>query len=185
VDSFGDNPIILTVGALIKQKNQAILIQAMGKVLEQFPDAKLVIVGDGPLREELESTANEIGIASNVIFTGYVPTREEVYQIMKAATVFAMSSDYEGFCVAAVEAMACGVPVVASDLTVFHEVIGKNGVFAERGDIKEFAAALNGLLADTNRRAELANQMRQRAEKKYSLKKTAKNHRDIYINLLK
>ena len=183
-DSFGDDPVIVTVGALIDQKNQALLIQAMEEVLEQFPNAKLVIVGDGPLREELERMANEIGVASNVIFAGYVPTREEVYQVMKAATVFAMSSDYEGFCVAAVEAMACGVPVVASDLTVFHEVIGENGVFAERGDVKEFAAALNKLLADANRRAELADQMRRRAESKYPLKKTAEDYRDIYVSLL-
>jgi len=183
-DSFGDNRLIVTVGALINQKNQSVLIRAMREVIKQFPEAKLVIVGDGPLREELERTADEVGIASNVIFTGYVPTREEVYEIMKAATVFTMSSDYEGFCVAAVEAMACGVPVVASDLAVFREVIGGDGVFAERGNHKEFATALNKLLADSDRRSRLADRMKQRAETKFQLKKTAKEHRKIYVKLM-
>jgi glycosyltransferase involved in cell wall biosynthesis len=157
----------------------------MDDLVQQFPEAKLVIVGDGPLREELERTAEEVGVADNVIFAGYVPTREEVYQIMKAATVFAMSSDYEGFCVAAVEAMACGAPVVTSDLSVFREVIGESGMFADRGNPEAFATILKGLLDDAERRSELSNQARQRVEAKFQLEKTAKNYREIYVSLLK
>ena len=180
---FGDQPLVVTVGALIGQKNQAVLIRAMKSVVERFPRARLVIVGDGPLRAELERTAARAGVEENVTFAGYLPTREEVYRIMKAATVFAMSSDYEGFCVAAVEAIACGVPVVTSDLSVFREVVGESGTFAERGNPGAFAEALTELLSDAERRTRLGDQARRRAETEFPLRRTAEAYRDVYLDL--
>jgi glycosyltransferase involved in cell wall biosynthesis len=183
-DEFdGDAPLIVTVGALIDQKNQSVLVRAMRSVVERFPAARLVIVGDGPLRTELERTAVDAGVAENVTFAGYLPTREEVYRVMKTATVFAMSSDYEGFCVAAVEAMACGVPVVASDLAVFREVLGASGTFADRGSPEAFAGAIIGLLEGPNDRRRLGERARRRAETQFPLRKTATAYRDLYLEL--
>ncbi|MFC7256713.1 glycosyltransferase family 4 protein [Haloplanus litoreus] len=183
-ERFGDRPLVVTVGSLIEQKDQAVLVRAMEPVVRDCPEATLVIVGSGPLRNQLERTAQKVGVEANVIFTGYVPTREEVYRIVKSADVFAMSSDYEGFCVAAVEGMACGKPVVASDIDVFREVINEGGAFAERGNPNSFASHIIELLTDAGRRSKLGARARQRAETEFPLERAVERHQELYLDVM-
>lgn len=106
--------VVLGVGRLVEQKNFGPLIRAMQFVLHQQPDCCLVILGDGGLRERLESLVRELGLERRVFLAGYVPNAE-VPRYLRAAHVLAMPSDYEGLPVTHVEAMLCGLPAVISE----------------------------------------------------------------------
>lgn len=103
---------IVTMGRLHAQKGHWHLLRAMKAVIEQIPDAKLLILGDGEYRQRLLTLAEDLGISQNVYFPGYI-TAPHGY--VRKADVFVLSSLYEGMPNAMLEAMACGVPVVAAD----------------------------------------------------------------------
>lgn len=174
-----DSSQIATVGRLVDVKNQALLLQAFSRVAESVPDARLCIVGDGPLGDELEARAETLGIREQVQFSGEIP-REEVYRQLAESDLFVMPSTSEGFCVAAVEAMAVGLPVVVSDIDVFHEVVGEPGVFANPNDPDEFADAIVNLLEHSEKCERLGTQAKERARSTFSLEQTARKYYNIY-----
>lgn len=106
---------ILYVGRLVKDKRVDILLKAFVHVLAARPNTRLVIVGDGVERRNLESLTAMLGIADQVTFTGRVSLDEDIYRFMKRARVFASASSREGFGIVTIEAIACGTPVVVAD----------------------------------------------------------------------
>ncbi len=117
-----DTKMILFLGRLVYQKGVNVLIGAMPRVLAECPDTKLVIVGEGPMRLQLEQDAFLLGVAEHVVFTGYLDDYT-VRCLLKAADVLVMPSIYEPFGIVALEAMAARVPVVASDVGGISELI--------------------------------------------------------------
>ena len=103
---------IITVGRLFPQKNHKLLIQAFALISKKFPDEKLIIFGEGPLKRELKEYANDMGIEKRVVFPGLI---SNVNVELSKAKVFVLSSDYEGLPNALMEAMACGTAVVSTD----------------------------------------------------------------------
>lgn len=182
-ETMPEGPVVATVGVMTAQKDQETLLQAMKLLVEDLPEARLVVVGDGSKRAELEQMARDLGIERSVHFTGYVPTREEVYGILKHSDVFAISSIYEGFCVAAVEAMGCGLPVVASDIEVLREVVADGGRFASTQDPASFSAELGRLLTDNEAAAALGGRARERAAR-FTIERTAEAYYDAYESVL-
>lgn len=179
VNDGTDNVQIITVGRLVDVKNQKVLLQAFSQLLESIPDAHLSLVGDGPLRNELEAQATSLGIREQVQFLGEL-SRETVYHQLAASDIFVIPSTSEGFCVAAVEAMAVGLPVVASDIDVLHEVVGEPGVFVDSNDPTAFADAIIDLAEDSKRRERLGCQAKQRARSKFTLERTAREYYNLY-----
>lgn len=171
---------VVTAARLIPRKNLSTLIAA----LEYAPDLSLEIIGDGPTREDLEATARRSGVASRVEFLGYLPTRSDVYEAYAGADVFALPSHGEGFCVAVAEAMAVGLPVVVSDLPVFHEVVGESGVYVDRSSAEGVADALSDLHSDPERARRLGAANRQRIQDRFSLERSARGYRDVYAEVL-
>jgi glycosyltransferase involved in cell wall biosynthesis len=106
-----DIPIIVNVGRLAIQKNQADLLRAFALV-RQERDCRLVLIGEGPLREDLTVLAQNLGIIGDTLFLGF---QENPFKYMTKSTLFAFSSIYEGFSLAVIEAMAVGCPVVSTD----------------------------------------------------------------------
>lgn len=170
---------IITVGRMAEVKNQETLLRAFGEVSHQIPEAKLTFVGDGPRRETLKTLANELGIQNTVEFVGTI-AREEVYQKLSESDIFVISSSAEGFCVAAVEAMACGLPVVASDIPIFHEVVGDCGRFADPDDPDSFAQTLSELCTDEQMRTTLGEEAEKRAKSVFPLERTVEQYYKIY-----
>ena len=117
--------------------------------LRHLPDARLLLAGDGPLRPELERRIHAMHAEHRVNFLGWLPTLESVLEAMLTARVFVMPSLSEGGPRSALEAMACGMPVVATRVGVMPEVIedGVNGLFTD-GTPKNIAACVSRLLAD-------------------------------------
>jgi len=183
-DAQSDETVrICTVGRMVPVKNQKSLIRALRPIVELDDDVELVLVGDGPLRGELEALATDLGVFDHVRFTGEI-SRRRVYEVFRRSDIFAMPSHAEGFCVAAVEAMAAGLPVVASDIPVFHEVIGEPGIFASSEDPEMFAEELSNLVVDEEYREEHGSACRTRARGNFDLNETAKEYRDIYLQVI-
>ena len=107
----GQPPVLLSVGRLAPQKDFATLLHAFAKV-RKFRTARLMILGEGELRPQLESTIDELGLQNDVSMPGFV---ENPYAYMKRAAAFAMSSRHEGLPTVMVEALYCGLPVVSTD----------------------------------------------------------------------
>ncbi len=116
---------ILSVGRLDKQKYQECLIRAIKDI-----DMNLVLVGDGDLYDKLEKIARESGVADKVKFIRSVPN-SEMPSRYAGADVFAIATHYEGFCIPVIEAMAAGIPVVASRIPPIREVLGSSGILVD------------------------------------------------------
>lgn len=124
--NLGSRQNVITVGRLEEQKNQALLIDAFCEIADLFPEQNLIIYGDGSLLSELQARVEEKGIAGQVIFAGNV---EEIEQYLVKAKAFVLSSNYEGIPNALMEAMASGVPCIATDCPCGGpRMLLKNGV---------------------------------------------------------
>ena len=136
---------ILTVGSLKQQKNHAMLIRAFAVLARKRP-ARLVIVGEGPLRRELEQVAATEGVADRVMMPGFAL---DPWPYFASADVFALSSDYEGFGLVLVEAMFSGLPVVSTDCQSGPREIldgGRFGALTPVGDVAALAEAIEAAL---------------------------------------
>ena len=140
---------ILSVSAYKEQKGLDVLIRAMATVVERNADVNLVLVGEGPLREDLESLSRKLAVADRIEFHGRRSHRE-VIELLYGCEVFVLPSRFETFGIALVEAMACGRPVVAAKAGGMPEIVqdGVNGVLVEPEDPSGLADALNSLLGN-------------------------------------
>ena len=134
-----DAPVVGTVGRLAEVKQQGVLIRAFAQVLPAFPAARLLLVGDGPLRAELEGLAGSLGLGGAVLFAGYQSNPE---RYLAAMDVFVLPSRAEAMPLVIPEAWAAGRPVVASRVGGIPELIadGKTGLLVAPGDVDGLAA---------------------------------------------
>lgn len=145
IAAMGEGPVIVTAGRLAPVKDHKTLLRAFAELLDRRP-ARLVIFGEGPLLQELEEETQAIGIASHVLFAGYVNDPAAVYA---AADLFALTSLTEGFGNVLIEAMAAGVPVVSTDAPHGPREIlagGMYGPLVPVGDAEALADAMDQVL---------------------------------------
>jgi glycosyltransferase involved in cell wall biosynthesis len=131
--------LVLSVGRLVPEKNQAALLRAFALTADRHPDADLWIVGEGPLRADLESLRAELKLEGRVFLVGQ---RDDVPALMKAADLLASSSQVEGFGLVVAEAMASGTLVVATDVGGVAEVMQGHGTLVPCGDVAALAQAI-------------------------------------------
>jgi glycosyltransferase involved in cell wall biosynthesis len=143
---------IISVARLDPQKNPGMLVEAFRGLP---PHCRLVLVGDGALKAEFE------GI-ERVELTG---ARSDIPQLLGSADIFALASDWEGHPIALMEAMAAGLPVVATAVGGIPEIVGDAGMLVPPRDLCAFAEALSQLVADPDRRADLGRRARERAQR--------------------
>jgi len=167
-----DAPIIMMVGRLDPEKDQRTLLLALTHV----EGAHLVLVGNGSTQGELERLAAELGIAGRTHFLG---SRGDVERLLKVADIYVQSSHWEGFGMAALEAMASGAPVVASRIPGLADVVNSAGVLFEPENAEDLAQQLRALLNDPARRAELAKQGRARADE-FGIERTVECYDALY-----
>jgi alpha-1,3-rhamnosyl/mannosyltransferase len=164
-----DGPLLVHVGGLNRHKNVLGLLRAMTTIVAEQPDVQLAIVGDTSGRgfwdnvEELKSfVADHPPLDRHVHFTGYVEDAL-LAELMNAAYALVFPSLWEGFGLPAVEAMACGVPVLASRRGSLPEIVGEAGLYFEPDDAASIAATVVSLLRDSPLREKLAGKARLRA----------------------
>ena len=165
-------PLLVFTARLEPAKDHATLLRALAKV----PRARLLLVGDGELKASLEALAASQGIRDRVHFLG---RRADVSNLLKMADLYVHSSHWEGFGIAAVEAMAAGLPVIASDVPGLAEVVGKAGVLFPSGDSEALAAHITSLLSSPSRRRELAAAGQLRAQE-FSIDRSVDEYLEIY-----
>jgi glycosyltransferase involved in cell wall biosynthesis len=179
-----DVPLAVHVAGLRPVKDQLTLLKAWWLVVAQSRDRTpvLLLIGDGPCRQSLTSIAQELGIADAVRFLGQ---REDVETILPACDAFVLSSLTEGLSLAILEAMACGLPVVATDVGGNRELVrdGLTGRLVPSGDAEKLAHALIETFSNPERAQRMGQAARSRVEADYDLEKMASRYVDLYSRL--
>jgi glycosyltransferase involved in cell wall biosynthesis len=185
-DSFGipkGVPLVGTVGRFRPQKGLADLLAAMVQVRHLIPSARLLLVGGGELLDDLETKALSSGLGTAVTFAGM---RSDVPKILAALDVFVSSSLWEGMPNAILEAMAAGLPVVATAVGGTPEVVedGVTGLLVPPGDPKALAEAIACLLQDIDLRQQMGQAGRGRVTQHFSIERMVERTQTLYEQLL-
>lgn len=170
-------PLAITVARLAPQKNHAALLSALPEILAARPGFRLALVGAGPLEAELREAAAPLGEA--VLFLGH---RNDVPGLLAAADLFVLPSLFEGLPLSLIEAMAAGLPVVASDVGGIDEVVAR-GVTGHLAAPEELASAILALLRDPDAAARMGKAGKRRFETDFSHARMSRQTRDVYARL--
>lgn len=173
-----DVPVIIAIGRLTQQKGFSYLIRALQRAVSEGIECRLVILGKGPEQESLERLAADLGIRERVWFAGF---QQNPYKYLTWSTVFVLSSLYEGFPNVLLEAIALGVPSIATRcLTGPEEIItdGVDGILVPPADKRALADAIKRLLLDEELRKKIGEAGRKRAED-FAVEKILKQYESV------
>jgi glycosyltransferase involved in cell wall biosynthesis len=174
---------LTTVANLRAEKGHDVLLSAAAIVCSAYPDLRVQLVGAGPMRAALEQQARDLGIEEKVIFCGH---REDVPELLAASDLFVLPSQSEAFPNGLVEAMAAGLPSIASDVGGIPELVqhGRNGLLVPPGDVAALAAALVRLLDDADYARRLGDAARDTIETRYSFERMVTAFEQLYLSEL-
>jgi len=164
-------PIILCVARHVAVKNLGQLLEACAMLRGRRVDFQCVMIGDGPLHEELKTQRAALGLTNLVVMPG-AAEQGEVVKWWQSASVGVLTSQNEGMPVSLLEAAACGVPVVAPAVGGIPELVldGETGLLSKPGDVESLVSALERLLRDERLRKRMGEAARQRAREKFSVR---------------
>jgi len=175
--------LILFVGSLIKRKGVRYLLEAMQRVIRNFPEYRLVIVGDGPEKKDLIQHASNLGLSAHVDFVGF-QAQDRVRSFMQRARLLVLPSLEEGMGVVLVEAMACGTPVVASWVDGIRDVVTSDvGILVPPADSERLAEGICEILADPVRWKRYSRNARDRAVTYYEWDVIVEKFINLYKSL--
>lgn len=161
LEKYGlQKPFFLYVGRLEKKKNTPALIEAMSIIRESYPEIKekLVLIGDASFGyDEVKFMIEEFDLERDVIMPGWVEELDLPY-VFAAASAFVFPTKYEGFGIPVLQAMACGLPLAISDISVLHEVTGEAAIYFDYNNPCAIALAMKSLISEVN----LSNDLRQK-----------------------
>lgn len=170
------------VARMVSQKDHESLLQAFAQLrAEVGQDAKLVLVGRGPLEDKLRRRVVELGLGDSAVFAGF---HENMPAVMQALDVLCLTSLYEGFGLVLIEAMAAGKPVLATRVSAIPEIVqdGRTGVLVPRQGVPAIAQAMRGLLAESTRRA-MGSAGRERVRTVFTLEAMCRRTDEVYAEL--
>lgn len=179
------SPVVGSVARLAANRGHELLIRGFARLLDEFPDARLVLVGKGERRDALESFIGTEGLAGRVLLAGY--RDGDLPAMLEALDVFAlMAAGSDESCRAALEAMAAGRPVVARAVGALPDAIahGRTGLLVEDDRPESVSDALRALLADPDRARAMGEAGRTRALERNSPERHAERMESIYVQLL-
>jgi glycosyltransferase involved in cell wall biosynthesis len=174
---------ILFVGRLSEQKGVDILLCAMNEVIQKGLDSFLTIVGDGPMRQELEQQVKDLEITEHVKFIG---NTNDVIRYYHDSHILVIPSNWEGLPLVLLEGMGCELPIVASEIGGIREVIqdGINGLLFPMGNAKELASKIIYLMTNSKAAMEMGRKSREKAVSHFSLVKNMQSYFKLYESLL-
>lgn len=175
--------IVTTIGGLLPFKNTATLIEALAILTQRGRPVRLLVAGDGPLRNDLEALSKRLGVADRVTWLGFIA---DPVPVLQGSEVFAFPSIGEAFGNVLVEAMACGLPVVASRSGGVPEIVGEgeSGILVPEQQASAFADALEILIDDACRRRNMGMRGRQIVQERFSLDRFAQETIAVYEGAL-
>ncbi|NMH68925.1 glycosyltransferase family 4 protein [Bacillus sp. RO3] len=172
---------IIMVARFAFPKEQPLLLQALENIEE--PDWELDLVGDGPRLNELKEKVQRSSLSHRIHFLG---NRRDVPELLANAHIFVLTSQYEGLPISIIEAMRCGLPIVASDVGGVEELVkeGENGFLIPRGDATLLTSKLKTLMANQPLMEKMGQVSRQRYEAKFSFEKMRDQTLQMYRDIL-
>jgi len=176
-----NDKIIGTVCRLDPIKNLEFLIRNMQSICEALPECKLLIVGDGPTREHLIGFAKSSGVASKVMFLG---TRNNVEELLGTFDLYACTSLSEGTSMTILEAMSCGLPIVASAVGGNPALVDEsNGSVFSPNNTEQFVKYIIRIINNPSRLKELGVNSRSKVESEFSFNRVVKQYEALYCSL--
>ena len=175
--------LIAVVATLKEQKGHRYLIDAMASIVPRHLDLHVLFVGDGDLREELQVQVKRLNLGDHIHFLG---NRSDVPELLAASDLFVLPSLWEGLPKALLEAMATGLPIVASEVsgTVQAMIPNQTGILVPPGDTRRLAQAIERLLSDAVQAQAMGAAARRRVETNFSARKQAGEYLALYRRLL-
>ncbi len=179
------NVVFIYVGRLGPEKNLPFLIRCFAGVVQAFPQARLLLVGDGPERKSLQETVERNGIAPYVCFAGMVPY-EKVCRFLKMADVFATASVTEVHPLSVIEAMAAGLPVLGIHSPGISDSVidGVSGFLVGEEDMAAYAAKMARLISEKEERLRMGKRAQQESER-FSIDYTGEKMLEVYQSAIK
>jgi len=175
--------VVGNVAYLVGHKDHGNLLEAARIAVDDIPDLWVVIVGTGPLLEEIIHRAEALGIGDRLVMTGF---RDDVPQLLGMFDVFALSSSQEGICSSVLDAMAAGCPVVATDAAGVREAVldGETGIIVPIRDPKALAAGIVRMTASPEMARRMAEAGRQRARRLFTVEALTEKTLSVYGRVL-
>ncbi|EOO20215.1 MULTISPECIES: glycosyltransferase family 4 protein [Bacillus cereus group] len=166
-----------------KNKNQSFLIRVLAQLKNEMPHAKLLLAGEGPLMEECKKIATQLGVSNMVHFLGY---RNDIASLLQMCDLAVASSYREGLPVNIMEAMACGLPVIATENRGHRELIisNKNGWIIDRDDINAMADRIKGISINPKVLAQMGQHGCTIIKNQYSVNEVLKEKKEIYTTFM-
>lgn len=184
--NIGDNDkVVIAVQRPDSRKKVEILIHAAKKVIDNVPNTKFLIVGDGPERAKLENLTQKLHLTQNVIFTGKI-SEDELLRCYSIADIFSIHTLHEGFGIVYIEAMSMGLPIVTTYAHGNEDIIEneKNGFMVEPNNSDKLAEKIIYLLINDEIRNDIARHNREEAVEKYDLNNIARRWKELYCEVL-
>jgi glycosyltransferase involved in cell wall biosynthesis len=174
----------VTVGRLDPVKDQATLLRAARRAADRLPGFRLDLVGDGPLLKDLEGLRASLGLEDSVRFCGY---HADVAPLLADADVFLLSSISEGVSIALLEAMASGLPAIATDVGGNREVVvhGVTGLLTPAGSAEALADAMVLLMSDPGTLERMGVASRRRVEEEFNLERVVARYEALYLTCVR
>ena len=178
-----DAPLVGVVGMMRPQKAQDVLLRAVAPVAAEWPQLRVLIVGDGPERTSLEQLAAELGVSEHVLFLG---DRTDIPDVLSALDVAVSCSDFEGSPLAVMEYMDAGLPIVATAVGGTPDLIedGVHGLLVEPQDPEALARAIGALLRDREGAQAMGERARRRRESEFDMSHQVQRLEALYLELL-
>jgi glycosyltransferase involved in cell wall biosynthesis len=178
-----ETSLIGAIGRMVWQKGFEFLIKAISDIAEVAPEARFMLVGDGPLRPDLENLARKLDVYDRIIFTGF---RSDIPDLLSTMDIIVVPSLLEGFPMITLEAMAMAKPIIASDISGIKEQIkdGESGILVPPKDSKALATAILKILSTNEAAESIGLAARQTVEEKFSIDKMVMETERLYSSLL-
>jgi len=170
-------PVFITAGRLEKVKNQELLLRAFSDISKKYPGIKLIIAGEGSLKDELKSLCRQLDLSDSVQFLGNV---ENVELYFKNADIFVLTSTYEGLPLTVLEAMASGLPIISTNVGGIKDVVTDNGLLVDDGNQTELIQAMEKLIQDCNLRKRLGSNSRLHVAK-FDIRNISAQYQNLYF----
>jgi glycosyltransferase involved in cell wall biosynthesis len=168
----------------VVNKNLDIVISSFKDVIITIPEAKLIVIGSGPKLDEWKNMVSDLGLGSNIEFTGYISQEEKMHLLSKCSALV-LPSTVEGQPIAALEALAMSKPLLLSDIEPSYEIVteGVDGFILPTNDATKWAERITFLLSRKDVCEKMGREGRLKVEKKYNIKRLLDNVENTYHGL--
>jgi glycosyltransferase involved in cell wall biosynthesis len=171
--------VMIVVATFKEQKGHRYLVEAAPPVIAEYPDLHILFVGDGELREELQLQVREAGVEGHIHFLGF---RQDIPELLAASDCFVLPSLWEGLPMALVEAMATGLPIIATEVSGSKQAMinGETGLLVGPGDVAQLEEAMVRLLSQPDQARAMGSAAQRRVESNFGASKQAEEHIALY-----